>query len=173
MTPNRHCRAVSPLFSFLAATLLVWGCGTEPESQQEVPPPPALTLGHVEAPLVANGDFENGSLSGWTTGLYRNGSGGLKAIPPNTFPDLNLTTTGSILNLTSAVSGATESQIPAGLSARSTLRYPRYGQWRAAATHRWGASPQPLPWRLFGLSEADRICRSAQPGNRTLPTPED
>ncbi|HYI00454.1 InlB B-repeat-containing protein, partial [Hyalangium sp.] len=141
----------SSLFIFAAVTLLLGGCGAEPEALDRVLPE-ELTLGHVEAPLVSNGGFEDGNLSSWTVGLHLNRTG-LRVVPPTNVFDLNLSTGGT--NQTLAVGGATESQIPAGLSSRSTLRYPKYGQW-SAVINRQGASEKTNSLRqIFTITNAD------------------
>ncbi|WP_395845095.1 choice-of-anchor A family protein [Cystobacter fuscus] len=76
---------------------------------------------------MSNGDFEDGGLNHWTVSSYINP--GMSSVPPNSFSDLHLYAGGSLL--TFAVNGAQETRIPEGLSAGSTLRAPRYGQWAA------------------------------------------
>ncbi|WP_095983305.1 choice-of-anchor A family protein [Melittangium boletus] len=127
MTSQRPSLAASSTFFIIATSLLLWGCTADPdERNNSLPAKP--TLGHIEAPLVANGSFENGDLSGWAVGTHMNHSG-LRRLPPDSFSDLNLSSGG--LNLTSVEGGVPETQIPAGLSASSSLRYPKYGQWSA------------------------------------------
>ncbi|ADO75346.1 choice-of-anchor A family protein [Stigmatella aurantiaca] len=111
----------------VAVTLLLSGCTAEPNATDNSHQ--KQTLSHIEVPLIANGGFEDGSLSGWTVNVYANRRG-LRAVPPASFFDLNLDAAVG-LDLTSAVGGAQGTQIPAGLSASSQLRYPYHGQWSA------------------------------------------
>lgn len=70
-----------------------------------------------------NGGFEVGNLSGWTVGTNINT--GITTFPPTTIANLGLRNGGT--NLTFVRSGATGSQIPAGLTAAESLRFPRFG----------------------------------------------
>jgi choice-of-anchor A domain-containing protein/uncharacterized repeat protein (TIGR01451 family)/uncharacterized repeat protein (TIGR02543 family) len=110
------------------------------------------TLGHVEAHLISNGGFEGGNLSGWSVDVNLNPSG-LGAIPPGSLADLRLSSGGR--NLTAAVSGTTETQVPSGLSSGSSLRYPKYGQW-SAVINRDGSSENVNSLRQsFSITNAD------------------
>ncbi|HTO95663.1 MAG TPA: hypothetical protein VMK66_01360, partial [Myxococcales bacterium] len=78
--------------------------------------------------LYNNGGFESGNLSNWT--VTTNLNQGI-TYPPASLADLQLRTGGTAA--TFVRSGATpESVIPAGMSASSTLKYPKYGTWSAA-----------------------------------------
>ncbi|ADO69149.1 choice-of-anchor A family protein [Stigmatella aurantiaca] len=135
----------------MAAALFLWSCAAEPEVQDGALPEEP-TLGHVESPLVNNGGFENGSLTGWSVAVNLNGSG-LGAIPPASLSDLRLSSGGR--HLTAAVSGTTETQIPEGLSSSATLRYPKYGQW-SAVINRGGADYNANSLRqAFSITNAD------------------
>lgn len=74
-----------------------------------------------------NGGFEVGNLSGWTVGTNINR--GITTFPPTTIANLGLRNGGT--NLTFVRSGATGSQIPAGLTAAESLRFPRAGNSNA------------------------------------------
>src|SRR2546427_6706020 len=79
--------------------------------------------------LFSNGDFETGNLNGWTLQRYLNPG---ITYPPASITDLNLQENGGgSVNLTYARTGANASQIAAGMSASSTLRWHRYGTWSA------------------------------------------
>lgn len=74
-----------------------------------------------------NGDFESGDLTGWmaTTATSPNGLG---VVPPTQYSDLRLSGTGTAKTFVRM--GATpESQVPAGLAAGDSLKYPRFGQY--------------------------------------------
>ena len=95
---------------------------------QAKPPPAAPNdpahLGQSSRPLFVNGGFEDGNLGGWTVSTNLN-SRGIVNFPPATITDLGLQSGGN--NYTSVVTGPTDGVVPAGLSAKSTLRVPRYG----------------------------------------------
>jgi len=75
--------------------------------------------------LYSNGGFESGNLSSWT--VSTNTNPGI-TYPPASISDLRLGAGGTARSY--ARTGATpESQIPAGMSASSTLRYPKYGTY--------------------------------------------
>ena len=77
--------------------------------------------------LYTNGGFESGNLSSWT--VVTNTNPGI-TYPPASIADLRLAGGGTARSF--ARTGATpESQIPAGMSASSTLRYPKYGTYSA------------------------------------------
>ncbi|WNG20265.1 choice-of-anchor A family protein [Cystobacter fuscus] len=151
MTPSRHPSVASSTLFLVATTLLLWGCAAEPDAQDsallEQP-----TLGHLEAPLVANGGFEDGTLSGWSVSTNLNVSG-LRAIPPATLSDLNLSSGGAIR--TAAVGGETETKIPVGLSAGSTLRYPKYGRWSAVVNSQGNSRNTNSLRQTFSITNAD------------------
>ncbi|WP_245591992.1 choice-of-anchor A family protein [Cystobacter fuscus] len=108
-------------------------------------------MGQTRAPLVGNGDFENGDLSNWTVGTHYNP--GLSAVPPTSLSDLSLLGTGA--HLTFAVNGAPETQIPVGLSAGSTLRYPRYGQWAAVVNQNGSSNNTNSLSQTFRITNSD------------------
>jgi choice-of-anchor A domain-containing protein/uncharacterized repeat protein (TIGR01451 family)/uncharacterized repeat protein (TIGR02543 family) len=80
-------------------------------------------------------------------------SRGLRVVPPTSIADLGLTSGGS--NQTLAVGGATESQIPSGLSAGSTLRFPKYGQWSAVINHKGNLQKSNGLRQTFTITNAD------------------
>jgi uncharacterized repeat protein (TIGR01451 family)/uncharacterized repeat protein (TIGR02543 family) len=82
-----------------------------------------------------NGDFDTGTLAGWTVATNRNTAG--VNIPPATITDLKLAAGGT--NRTSAVTGSPGTVLPYGLSAGASLRVPRYGNG-AAVVNQGGAS---------------------------------
>ena len=88
---------------------------------------PAWHAARTSAPiaLFSNGGFESGNLSNWT--VTTNINPGI-TYPPASVTDLNLQAGGTAR--TYARTGATP-QVPFGLSAAATLRYPRYGSWSA------------------------------------------
>jgi uncharacterized repeat protein (TIGR01451 family) len=85
-------------------------------------PPPAVRA--TTAPLFVNGGFEDGNLNGWTVDTNLVPGAGL-TYPPTSIGNLNLVAGG--VNHTSVKTGTTGTLIPSGLSASSTLRFPRYG----------------------------------------------
>jgi choice-of-anchor A domain-containing protein/uncharacterized repeat protein (TIGR01451 family)/uncharacterized repeat protein (TIGR02543 family) len=101
---------------------------------------------------MANGGFEEGSLSGWNVNLYLNGNG-LSAVPPTSFSELDLLEGGR--PLTAVVGGAQGTQIPAGLSAASALRYPRTGQWSAVINSGGDSRNANSLSQTFTISNAD------------------
>ncbi|MFO0582978.1 MAG: Ig-like domain-containing protein [Anaeromyxobacter sp.] len=122
-----HHRTLSRLALVAAAALAA--CG---KPSPEPAATPRVTT-HSDAVWV-NGDFEMGDLTGWTVNTYRNV--GLSTSTPATFSQLALTTGGSVL--TSVKTGASETVIPAGLSAGATLRIPRFGT-RVAVVNEQGS----------------------------------
>jgi uncharacterized repeat protein (TIGR01451 family) len=85
------------------------------------------TRGANPPALYTNGGFEGGNLSSWT--VTTNLNQGI-TYPPASVADLSLRAGGNAFSF--ARTGATpESQIPSGMSATATLRYPKYGTWSA------------------------------------------
>jgi uncharacterized repeat protein (TIGR01451 family)/uncharacterized protein (TIGR03382 family) len=78
--------------------------------------------------LFTNGNFEEGSLAGWSVTPYLNPG---ITLPPNSTRDLNLQSGGENRTHARQATGGPESAIPAGLTAAQSLRWPRYGQWAA------------------------------------------
>ena len=75
-----------------------------------------------------NGDFEDGTLSGWTLTTYARPA--IPVYPPTKFSDLGLMTGG--VNLTRIGMSATpESVVPTGLAAGDSLKFPRFGMYAA------------------------------------------
>src|SRR5438270_6005839 len=108
--------------SFLAISALL-ACG-----QQRAGAPEKIFATRNPSPvaLFTNGGFESGNLGSWTVTTNRNTG---ITYPPQSVADLNLKNGGSALSF--ARTGTTEQTIPAGLSAASTLRFPKYGSWSA------------------------------------------
>src|SRR6266403_902824 len=91
------------------------------------PAPGSMDRARHDSPvaLYTNGGFESGNLSSWT--VVTNTNPGI-TYPPANISNLNLGAGGTARSF--ARTGATpESQIPAGMSATSTLRYPKYGTY--------------------------------------------
>ncbi|HXL39534.1 MAG TPA: hypothetical protein VN928_03225, partial [Myxococcales bacterium] len=91
------------------------------------PAPGSMDRARPSSPvaLYTNGGFESGNLSSWT--VSTNTNPGI-TYPPASITDLHLAGGGTARSF--ARTGATpESQIPAGMSAASTLRYPKYGTY--------------------------------------------
>ena len=85
-------------------------------------------IGTLQQADFVNGDFEAGTLNGWTVTTGRNLN--ITTFPPLSVANLGLQVGGN--NATFARTGATpESQIPAGLTATESLRYPRFGKFSA------------------------------------------
>ncbi|MBL9009071.1 MAG: DUF11 domain-containing protein [Myxococcales bacterium] len=75
-----------------------------------------------------NGDFENGTLSGWT--LTTHVRPPIVVYPPTKFSDLGLMAGG--VNLTRiGMAAAPESVVPTGLAAGDSLKFPRFGMYTA------------------------------------------
>jgi uncharacterized repeat protein (TIGR01451 family) len=127
-----HARRFAVRAAALATAASLAACGSRPASDPSVAPSHA-----PQASLFANGDFETGDLSGWTVTTNLNPGTSTTPFPPATLANLNLAAGGT--NRSRAVTGATETVVPAGLTAASTLRIPRYGT-RVAVVNELGAS---------------------------------
>ena len=106
----------------ISITALLGAC-----SQSAREPHGSLERGRQGSPvaLYTNGGFESGTLGSWT--VTTNSNPGI-TYPPASITDLNLAGGGTARSF--ARTGATpESQLPAGMSAASTLKYPKYGTW--------------------------------------------
>ncbi|PTL81496.1 OmpA family protein [Vitiosangium sp. GDMCC 1.1324] len=79
-------------------------------------------------PLFTNGNFEEGTLNGWTTTTNLNQG---ITIPPGSIADLKLQPGGTNFTFAREAKGGPETEIPAGLSAAESLRWPKYGHWAA------------------------------------------
>lgn len=100
------------------------GCGG---NSSEAPRDPVANRSQAD---FVNGGFETGDLSSWTVVVGQNPNNtGIPIFPPQSVTDLGIVG-GVGTNLTFARMGATpESQIPSGLSAAESLRYPRFGSY--------------------------------------------
>lgn len=77
-----------------------------------------------------NGGFENSDFNGWTVSTNLNPGAGIPMFPPTAISNLGLLAGG--VNLSSVQQGTTpESQVPSGLTAADSLRYPRFGKYSA------------------------------------------
>ncbi|HSP78653.1 MAG TPA: hypothetical protein VLQ93_09000, partial [Myxococcaceae bacterium] len=125
--------AFRPLFAALALPLaLSAGCTPADTSEESAGP-----ASHVSAqPLFTNGDFEEGSLNGWSVTTHINNG---ITVPPGSVADLKLATGGTARTYARESAGGPESGIPAGLTAAESLRWPRYGNW-AAVVNELGSS---------------------------------
>ena len=114
------------------ALLGLWGCGVktleDQQSQRLVPSPNVATQA-----LGTNGNFDDGTLNGWTYSSYFNNSG--VNVPPQSFADLNLSA-GPSNNLTSVLTTTTGPQVADGLDSSSILRVPKYGTTTAVINDR-------------------------------------
>jgi uncharacterized repeat protein (TIGR01451 family)/uncharacterized protein (TIGR03382 family) len=81
-----------------------------------------------EQALFTNGNFEEGSLNGWSASTHLNPG---ITVPPASKADLNLQAGGIARTFARNAAGGPESEIPAGLTSAASLRWPRYGQWAA------------------------------------------
>src|SRR5205823_1396337 len=108
-----------------ASTLLLTALLAACQQQERAAAFTAPHHGYAPAALFNNGGFESGNLSNWT--VTTNLNPGI-TYPPQSVADLNLRNGGTAF--TYARNGATpESQVPAGMLATSTLRYPKYGTY--------------------------------------------
>lgn len=96
-------------------------CGNE----QQLPP-----VAQARQADFVNGGFENSDFNGWTVSTNLNPGAGIPMFPPTAISSLGLVTGG--VNKSSVQQGATpESQVPSGLTAADSLRYPRFGKYSA------------------------------------------
>ncbi len=124
--------AFRPFFLALALPLaLSTGC-TPADTAGESARPAQVSA----QPLFTNGDFEEGSLNGWSVTTHINNG---ITVPPGSVADLKLATGGSARTYARESAGGPESSIPAGLTAAESLRWPRYGNW-AAVVNELGTS---------------------------------
>ena len=103
---------------------------------------PGESLSTTTQAVFTNTDFENDAIgaapAGWTIDKFlnenvsplANGAStnnlGLKAVPPASIADLNLTSNAGVLSVV-VVGGAQESQFDADLGSGSSFRYPKFG----------------------------------------------
>src|SRR5438132_1774003 len=85
--------------------------------------------------LFNNGGFESGDLGGWTVESFLNNGVTYPTVngttvPPQTVADLGLAT-GGVANSSATGPASGLSQLPNGLSASTTLRWPIYGSYSA------------------------------------------
>jgi uncharacterized repeat protein (TIGR01451 family)/uncharacterized repeat protein (TIGR02543 family) len=117
--PDRALPILRNLLIAALALLLAPGCSRSNGAKHKSPGP-------VVPYTFVNGGFESGDTSGWTITPYINPS--IAVFPPAQLSDLNLQPGGAAE--TSAQYGATTlSQVPWGLSAAESLRFPRYGSY--------------------------------------------
>jgi len=110
----------SSILMFGLCMLATAACG----SQDERP------VGQVHQADFINGGFESGALAPWAPSTNLNPGGGPSTFPPMSTANLGLLTGG--VDKTSILQGATpESQVPPGLTAADSLRYPKFGQYSA------------------------------------------
>ncbi|AKJ08337.1 putative repeat protein (TIGR01451 family)/uncharacterized protein (TIGR03382 family) [Archangium gephyra] len=115
----------TPLRTALALLIAVTsGCTRSDSSVESARPETAVSA----QPLFTNGNFEEGTLNGWSVSTYLNRG---ITLPPTSTSDLKLQTGGIDRTAARQASGGPESAIPAGLTAAQSLRWPRYGQWAA------------------------------------------
>lgn len=124
------------------------GCSNSLDSRPASPPG---NVARRSSPLFVNGGFESGDLSGWTLQTFINN--GIGIFPPSSAADLNLASGGT--TRTYARNGATESQVPAGLSSSSSLRYPRYGNWAGIVNELGNQQNVNLLWQSHQTTAAD------------------
>jgi uncharacterized repeat protein (TIGR01451 family) len=98
----------------LAVALVAAGCSRSAMDQGEA--------GTSSQPLFSNGGFEDGTFNGWTTSTNLNNG---ITYPPGSINDLLLQNGGVLKSYVRA--GATESQVPAGVTAAASVRYPKFG----------------------------------------------
>jgi uncharacterized repeat protein (TIGR01451 family)/uncharacterized repeat protein (TIGR02543 family) len=131
MTPQTHLTTTQRAFvTLLTAMVALAGCS---KAQVDAAADAVPSIAHTHDAVFVNGDFESGDFTGWTKGTGANYG---ITYPPATRADLNIKPGGG--DLTYIVTGAAESQIPAGLSSGATLRVPRYGT-HAAVVNQQGS----------------------------------
>lgn len=112
-------------------TVVSWACGVSLlgamgcAGQSSEGQDPISSLHQAD---FVNGNFEAGTLNGWTTTTNLNPT--IPTFPPLSVANLGLTAGGT--NFTSVKTGATpESVLAAGIGAMDTLKYPRFGKYSA------------------------------------------
>ncbi|WP_084735439.1 OmpA family protein [Cystobacter ferrugineus] len=120
-TPSSIHRAHYAVLALLLASTA--GC-----TRDEPASPPTTANVHSAQPLFDNGSFEEGTLNGWSVATNLNPG---ITLPVTSRDSLNLQSGGTNYTFARRAAGGPETEIPAGLSAAASLRWPRYGQWAA------------------------------------------
>ncbi|MCY1082821.1 OmpA family protein [Archangium lansingense] len=127
-SPRRTIRrgvTLTPLCTALALLVaMTSGCTRSDTSEESARPETAVST----QSLFTNGNFEEGTLNGWTVTTHLNPG---ITIPPTSTADLNFDPGGTNRTAAKEATGGPETQIPAGLTAADSLRWPKYGKWAA------------------------------------------
>src|ERR1700687_903013 len=142
-------RSFRALFVLALFSSSIFGCSKTRDTASM--PDPSSNIAHRSSPLVINGGFEAGDLSGWTLQTYYNP--GISFFPPRNVADLNLQAGGG--PLTFARNGPTEMQVPAGLTSSSSMRYPKYGNWSGVINELGSGQNVNLLWQSFQTTSSD------------------
>src|SRR6266851_8736847 len=142
-------RHFHPSFLLALSASSIFGCSRTADVAGM--PDPSPDVAHRSSALVINGGFEAGDLSGWTLQTYTNF--GIGVFPPRSVADLSLRTGGN--PLTFARNGPTGTQVPAGLTSSSTMRYPKYGNWSGVINELGSGRNVNLLWQSFQTTSAD------------------
>ncbi|HVP69056.1 MAG TPA: hypothetical protein VMT17_17535 [Anaeromyxobacteraceae bacterium] len=117
MPSGLHQRCLAHASALAAIAVAAAGCGS-----REAPVEAARQPGAGATALFSNGNFATGDFTSWTTGTNLNYG---ITYPPASISDLALRAGGTAKSYVRT--GATESQVPAGLTSAASVRYPKFG----------------------------------------------